>query len=83
MSVNTIMEQEFVELLNSLDTIKSKLETPYDYLCHILKNKYENPKLTDNDWDIIYKEKEELEIINKLLDETIETVNRLKHEIFK
>ena len=78
MSVKKILETSIDIVLDNLYRAQSIYGTPIDYLEYIETRKYENPKFTDKDWEIVRKEKDSLRIIRHITSEAIEIAERLK-----
>lgn len=80
MSVKKILSGSIDLILENLYKAKSIYDAPIDYLDYILQRKYERFEYTDQDWQIVAKEKEELENIKFITAEAIGIAERLKKD---
>ena len=78
MSVKKILRGSIDLILENLYKAKSIYDSPIDYLDYILQRKYERFEYTDQDWQIVAEEKEELEKIKFITAEAIGIAERLK-----
>ena len=78
-----LIDYEFENLIQQLNQAKCIYDTPVEYLQGILKRKYEYPTYSDEDWELVEKEENELASIGDLIDSAIETACRLKNNTHK
>ena len=71
-----LIDYEFENLIQQLNQAKCIYDTPVEYLQGILKRKYEYPTYSDEDWELVEKEE------NELVDDLKEEFNKFEFEEF-
>ena len=80
MSIENLLILTMDSILSCLDSANIIYTTPIDYLEYLENNKSKNTIFSNEDWQIIIKEKKELNNLKKRTSDAIKVIENLKRE---